>query len=116
MVTPLSAEGAVARALGVFEGVADAVAGLLLLTDFPDCFSRLLGLPVCFDAATGFFVAGAALTGAAFTGAAFTGACLATGSTAFAGAVFATATGRLAFATALLGALCALPALARATG
>jgi hypothetical protein len=117
MVTPLSAAGATARALAPLEGVADmadVAEDLLVLTDFPDCFSKLLDFTVCFDAicfdaTTGFFVAGDGLAGATFTGAAF-----AAGLTALTVGLFATlltafltaASGRFAFATGFGGALC----------
>ncbi|HSS07337.1 MAG TPA: hypothetical protein VLK83_09405 [Rhodanobacteraceae bacterium] len=110
----MSADGGTARALAPLLGVADETTGLLVLTDFPDCFSKLLGFTICFDAATGFFVAGA------FTGAGFADAAFATGLTTLAtglfaallGAFFAVTTARFAFATGLGGDLCALLATA----
>ncbi|HEX5124030.1 MAG TPA: hypothetical protein VFV97_12355 [Rhodanobacteraceae bacterium] len=94
-----------------------------MLTDFPDCFSRLLGCITCFDATAGFFVAGTGLACTGFGGAAF-GAGFATGLTVFAtglfapffaSATFATTTGRFAFAATFDGALRALLAPACAT-
>src|SRR6185295_18858892 len=96
---------------------------------FPDCFSRLLGFTVCFDATAGVFVAGAgfacatftgtAFFGGAFTVAAFADAAFADGLTALAGALFAVfftaGSGRFAFAAGFAGVLCALLALLRAT-
>jgi hypothetical protein len=60
MVTPVSVAGATARALAPFivDVAVETAEGLLVLTDFPDCFSIVLDFAVCFDAATGFFVAG----------------------------------------------------------
>jgi len=121
MVTPLSVAGATARALALLETVAVAaadVAGLLVLTDFPDCFSRLLGCITCFDATAGFFVAGTGFACTGFGAAAF-GAAFATGFTVFATGLFAdffaTTTGRFAFAADFGGALRALLAPACAT-
>jgi hypothetical protein len=121
MVTPLSAAGATARALAPLEGVADiadVTEDLLVLTDFPDCFSRLLVFTVCFeticfDATAGFFVAGAGLTATGFAGAVF-----AAGLTTLPAGLFATlltafltaVIGRFAFATGFGGALCVFAA------
>ncbi|HEV7490113.1 MAG TPA: hypothetical protein VGO25_04865 [Rhodanobacteraceae bacterium] len=113
MVTPLSVAGATARALAPLEVAELVTEGLLVLTDFPDCLSRLLGFADGFDATTAFFVAAAVLTGA------FAGVGFAAGLTALLAGLFATfftATGaRFAFATDFDGALCALAAPARAT-
>src|SRR5262245_59081353 len=116
MVTPVSAAGATARALAPLEAVAAAVAaeteGLLVLTDFPDCFSRLLGSINCFAWTMGFFVAGALFACAGFVGNAFAGAGFATGLTVLFAALFAgffaAATGRFALAAGFGGALRAL--------
>src|SRR3954466_7588112 len=117
MVTPLSAAGATARALAPLEGVtdiADVAEVLLVLTDFPDCFSKLLDFTVCFDAicfdaTAGCFVAGDALTGSAFAGAAFAAGLTAL-LTGFAAALLAgfltMRTGRFAFAIGFGGDLC----------
>ncbi|HKE48754.1 MAG TPA: hypothetical protein VKB52_11865 [Rhodanobacteraceae bacterium] len=127
MVTPLSTAGATARALGPFEegGVAVMVAeDLLVLTDFPDCFSIVLDCTATgFDATTGFFVACVAAL-AAFVATGFAGALFAAGLTALLTGLFAgllavfltTAGGRFAFAAAFAGALRALLAATRATG
>jgi len=122
MVTPESAAGATARALAPLEAVAVAAADvaedLLVLTDFPDCVSRLLDPITCFDATTGFFVAGTFFAGTGFGAAAF-GAAFTGGLTVFATGLFAgffaAATGRFAFAADFGGALRALLAPACAT-
>jgi hypothetical protein len=97
---------------------ADEAEDLLVLTDFPDCFSRLLGCITCFDATAGFFVAGAGLACTGFGAAAF-GAGFATGlivfTTGLLAGFFATAIGRFAFAADFGGALRALLAPACAT-
>ncbi|HVV98274.1 MAG TPA: hypothetical protein VHC92_14125, partial [Rhodanobacteraceae bacterium] len=67
MVTPVSVAGATARALAPFvvdvDVAVETAEGLLVLTDFPDCFSVVLDFAACcFDAATGFFVAGTGFT------------------------------------------------------
>jgi hypothetical protein len=77
MVTPVSVAGATARALAPFvvdvDVAVETAEGLLVLTDFPDCFSVVLDFAACcFDAATGFFVAGTGFTVfAGFEGTAF---------------------------------------------
>ena len=124
----MSAAGATARALAPLEdGAGETEILFVVLTDFPDCFSGVLGFAVCFDAATGFFVAsafggigfaGAGLTGADFVGIAFDGAAFdaadlgggafdgaAFGGAAFGGAAFdgtGFAAGRAGFAGDLL--------------
>jgi hypothetical protein len=120
MVTPVSAAGATARALAPFEVVAGETEGLLVLTDFPDCFSTLLGFAVafaaadCFDATTGFFVAdGAGLAGAALADGLAAG--LAGLAAALLAGFFAAAIGRLVLVADFGGALRALLAPARAT-
>jgi hypothetical protein len=67
MVTPVSVAGATARALAplIVDVAVETAEGLLVLTDFPDCFSIVLDFTVCFDAAAGFFVAGAGFAGLA---------------------------------------------------
>jgi hypothetical protein len=120
MVTPESAAGATARALAPLETVAaaDVAEGLLVLTDFPDCFSRLLDFIACFDATTGFFVAGTGLACTGFDAIAL-GWGFAAGLTVFATGLFTTfftaTTGRFAFAADFDGALRALLAPACAT-
>src|ERR1700754_3169552 len=114
MVTPVSAAGATARAFGPLIDVAEETTGLVVLTDFPDCVARLLGLSTGFDAATGFFVAGAGFGG----GTDLTGAGFAAGLTGFAAGLFAALGGvffagtaaRFGFAAAFTGAFFALAA------
>src|SRR5690348_11997941 len=114
MVTPVSVAGATARAFGVLCGAAVETTDLVVLTDFPDCVSRLLGLSTGFDAATGFFVAGVGFGGGAdLTGADF--AAVLTGLLAgfiatFGGVFFAGTTARVGFAAALTGAFFAFAA------
>ncbi|HVT32246.1 MAG TPA: hypothetical protein VHE32_06350 [Rhodanobacteraceae bacterium] len=134
MVTPVSVAGATARALAPFvvDVAVETAEGLLVLTDFPDCFSIVLDFAVCFDAATAFFVAGAGFAGfagladfAGFDEAGFDGidfgagfiAVFATGLAALPALFFATA-GRLELPAAFGAGLCALPAalFARAAG